>query len=99
MLCIATKNFGMRQHHKPTIDALAFAHLTGEFFRVLELEFSIKSFEKILQLATFSWQNDETLKMFYMRLFKLQEDTQSITDLEATHRYIRSLEGTPTLHA
>jgi hypothetical protein len=24
--------------------------------------------------------------------------TQSITDLETTHRYLRSLEGTPTLH-
>jgi hypothetical protein len=37
--------------------------------------------------------------MLYRRLFKLKEDTQSITDLEAAHRYLRSLEGTPTLHA
>jgi hypothetical protein len=44
----------------PTIDALAFADLVGEFFRVLELEFLIKIFEKNLQLATFSWQKDET---------------------------------------
>jgi hypothetical protein len=27
----------------------------GEFFRILELEFPIKSSEKILQFATFSW--------------------------------------------
>jgi hypothetical protein len=33
---------------RPTINALAFADSVGEFFRVLELEFSIKSFEKIL---------------------------------------------------
>jgi hypothetical protein len=32
--------------------------------------------------------------MFYRRLFKLKEDTQSITSLEVTHRYLRSLEGT-----
>jgi len=83
----------------PTIDALAFVHLMGDFFQVLELEFSIKNSEKILQLATFSWQNDETFKMFYMRLFKLKEDTQSITNLEAAHRYFRLLEGTSTLHA
>jgi len=37
--------------------------------------------------------------MLYKRLLKLKEDTQSIIDLEATHRYFRSLEGTPTLHA
>ncbi len=36
-----------------TIDALAFVDPMGEFFRILELEFSIKNFEKILQLATF----------------------------------------------
>jgi hypothetical protein len=71
----------------------------GEFFRVFEVEFLVKSFEKILQLAIFSWQKDETLKMFYRRLFKLTEDTQSITNLEVAHRYLRSLEGTPTLHA
>jgi hypothetical protein len=49
--------------------------------------------------VTFSRQKDETLKMLYRRLFKLKEDTQSITDLETTHWYIRSLESTPTLHA
>jgi len=38
----------------PTIDASAFADPVGEFFRILELEFPVKSFEKILQLATFS---------------------------------------------
>jgi len=38
----------------PTINALAFTDPMGEFFQVLELEFSIKSFEKIMQLATFS---------------------------------------------
>jgi hypothetical protein len=37
--------------------------------------------------------------MLYKRIFKLKEDTQSITDLKAAHRYLRSLEGTPTLHA
>ncbi len=83
----------------PTIDAATFVNPVGEFFRVLELEFPIKSSEKILQLATFSRQKDETLKMLYRRLLKFKEDTQSITDLEAAHRYIRSLEGTPTLHA
>jgi hypothetical protein len=82
----------------PTTDAPAFADPVGEFFRILELEFPVKSSEKILQLATFSRQKDETLKMLYMRLLKLKEDTQSITDLEAAHRYLRSLEGTPTLH-
>jgi hypothetical protein len=37
--------------------------------------------------------------MLYRRPFKLKEDTQSITDLEATDRYLHSLKGTPTLHA
>jgi hypothetical protein len=37
----------------PTIDALVFANPVGEFFRVVELEFPVKSFEKILQLTTF----------------------------------------------
>ncbi len=32
----------------PTIDALAFADPVGEFFRILELEFLVKSSEKIL---------------------------------------------------
>ncbi len=83
----------------PTIDALAFANPVKEFFQILELEFSIKSFEKILQLATFSRQNDETFKMLYKRLFNLKEDTQNIRNLEAAHWYLCSLEGTPTLHA
>jgi len=83
----------------PTTDAPAFADPVGEFFQILELEFPVKSSEKILQLATFSRQKDETLKMLYRRLLKLKEDTQSIIDLEAAHRYLRSLEGTPTLHA
>jgi hypothetical protein len=83
----------------PTTDAPAFADPVGEFFRILELEFPVKSSEKIMQLATFSQQKDETLKMLYRRLFKLKEDTQSITNLEAAHRYLRSLEGTPTFHA
>jgi hypothetical protein len=59
----------------PTTNAPAFADPVGEFFRVLELEFPVKSFEKILQLSTFSRQKDETFKMLYMRLFKLKEDT------------------------
>jgi len=83
----------------PTTDAPAFADPVGEFFRILELEFPIKSSEKILKLATFSRQKDETLKMFYKRLLKPKEDSQSITDMETTHRYLRLLEGTPTLHA
>jgi hypothetical protein len=36
----------------PTINVLAFANPVGKFFRILELEFPIKSSEKILQLAT-----------------------------------------------
>jgi len=36
--------------------------------------------------------------MLYRRLLKVKEDTQSITNLEAAHRYLHSLEGTPTLH-
>jgi hypothetical protein len=70
----------------------------GEFFRVLELEFPVKSSKKILQLATFSRQKDETLKMLYTKFLKLKEDIQSITDLEVAHQYFRVLEGTPTLH-
>ncbi len=92
-LIIATANI------PPTIDAPAFVDPVGEFFRILELEFPVKSSEKILQLATFSQQKDETLKMLYRRLLKLKEDTQSIRNLEAAHRYLRSLEGIPTLHA
>jgi hypothetical protein len=63
------------------------------------MEFLIKSSEIFLQLATFSWQKEETLKMLYMRLLKLKEDTQSITNLEAAHWYLCLLEGTSTLHA
>jgi hypothetical protein len=70
----------------------------GEFFQILELEFPVKSSEKILQLTTFSRQKDETFKILCKRLLKLKEDTQSITDLEVAHRYLRLLEGTPTLH-
>jgi hypothetical protein len=55
----------------PTTNAPTFANPVGEFFRVLELEFPIKSFENFLQLATFSQQKDETFKMLYKRLFKL----------------------------
>jgi len=69
----------------PTTDAPTFVNPVGEFLRILELEFPIKSSEKILQLTTFSQQKDETLKMLYKRLLKLKEDTQSITDLEAAH--------------
>ncbi len=83
----------------PTIDAPAFTDPVGEFFQVFELEFLINSYNKILQLATFSRQKDETLKMLYKRLFKLKEDIHSITNLEVAHRYFRSLKGTPTLHA
>jgi hypothetical protein len=73
-------------------------NLAREFFRVLELEFPVKSSEKILQLATFFRQKDETFKMLYRKLLKLKEDTQNITDLETAHRYLRSLESTLTLH-
>jgi hypothetical protein len=69
----------------PTIDAPTFVDPMGEFFRMFELEFSIKNFEKILQLATFFRQKDETLKMLYRRFLKLKEDIKSIIDLEATH--------------
>jgi hypothetical protein len=86
-------------NNPPTIDAPAFTDLVGEFFRILKLEFSVKSFEKILQFATFSRQKDETFKMLNRRLFKLKEDTQSIIYMEASHRYFRLLEGTPTPHA
>ncbi len=82
----------------PTIDAPAFANPMGEFFWILKLEFLVKSSKKNLQLATFFRQKDETLKMLYRRLLKLKEDTQSITNLEAAHRYLRSLESTSTLH-
>jgi len=68
-LIIATTNI------LPTTDAPAFADLVGEFFQILELEFLVKSSEKILQLATFFRQKDETLKMLYRRLLKLKEDT------------------------
>ncbi len=83
-LIVATTNI------PPTTNAPAFVDWVGEFFRILELEFPVKSSEKNLQLATFSRQKDETLKMFYRRLLKLKENTQSITNLEAAHRYLRS---------
>jgi hypothetical protein len=71
----------------------------GNSFKFLSWNFQSKVLKKILQLVTFSWQKDETLKLFYKRLFKLKEDTQSITNLETAHWYLRSLEGTSTLHA
>jgi len=69
----------------PTIDAPTFVDPMGELFRIIELEFSIKSSEKNLQLATFFRQKDENLKMLYKKLLKLKEDTHSITNLEAAH--------------
>jgi hypothetical protein len=59
----------------PTTNAPTFANPVGDFFQILKLEFPVKSFEKIMQLATFSRQKDETLKMLYRRLLKLKEDT------------------------
>jgi len=59
----------------PTIDALDFVDLVGEFFQILELKVPMKNYEKILQLAIFFRQKDETLKMLYRRLFKLKEYT------------------------
>jgi hypothetical protein len=82
----------------PTIDATTFVDLVREFFRVLELEFPVKSSEIFLQLTTFFRQKDETLKMLYRRFVKLKEDTHSITNLEVAHRYLHSLEGILTLH-
>jgi hypothetical protein len=35
-------------NNPPTIDALTFVNLVGEFFRILELEFSVKSSEIFL---------------------------------------------------
>jgi hypothetical protein len=58
----------------PTIDAPTVVDQVGKFFQVLELKFMIKNSKKILQLATFSRQKDETPKMFYKRLLKLKED-------------------------
>jgi hypothetical protein len=52
-----------------------------------------------MKFATFSRQKDETFKMLYKKLLKLKKDTQNITDLEATHQYLRLLKSTPTLHA
>jgi len=80
-------------NNPPNIDALAFDNPMGEFFRILELEFSVQSFEIFLELTTFFRQKEETLKMLYRRLFKLKEDTQNIIDLEVAHQYFRSLEG------
>jgi hypothetical protein len=36
--------------------------------------------------------------MLYKKLLKLKEDTQSLTNLKATHWYLCLLEGIPTLH-
>jgi hypothetical protein len=78
---ITSVNFSFQQfivattNNPPTNDAPAFANPMGEFFQVLKLEFSIKSFEKNLQLATFFRQKEETLKMLYRKLFKFKEDT------------------------
>jgi len=47
-LIVATANIPL------TTDVPAFVDPVGEFFQILELEFPVKSFEKILQLATFS---------------------------------------------
>jgi len=47
-LIVATTNIPF------TTDVPAFVDPVGEFFRILELEFLVKSSEKILQLATFS---------------------------------------------
>jgi hypothetical protein len=68
-LIVATANI------PPTIDALAFADPMGELFQVLELKFPVKNYKNILQLVTFSRQNDETFNMLYSRLFKLKKDT------------------------
>jgi hypothetical protein len=48
-LIVATANIPL------TIDVTTFVDPMGEFFRILELKFSVKSSEKNLQLATFSW--------------------------------------------
>ncbi len=82
-----------------TIDAPTFVNPMKEFFRDLQLEFLTKSFGKKFQLTTFFRKKDETLKMLYRKLFKLKEDTQSIIDMEAAHRYLHSLESTLTIHA
>ncbi len=47
----------------PTIDAPVFVDPVGEFFWVFDQEFSVKTSEFFLKLATFFWQKDETLKM------------------------------------
>jgi hypothetical protein len=64
-LIVATTNI------LPTTDAPTFADPVGEFFRILK-KFVVKSSKKNLQLATFSQEKDETLKMFYRRLLKLE---------------------------
>jgi len=61
------------------------------------VEFLVKSSKKNLQLATFSRQKDETLKMFFKKLLKLKKDIPIIIDLKAIHQYFHSLEGTLTL--
>ncbi len=37
--------------------------------------------------------------MLFKRFFKLKEDNQSIIDLKFAHRYLHSLESTPTFHS
>ncbi len=60
---------------RPTIDAPTFVDPMGKSFGVFELEFPVKNFEKNLHLTTFYRRKDETLKMLYMKLLKLKEDT------------------------
>jgi hypothetical protein len=67
----------------------------GNSFEFLSWNFRLRVLKKI---CSFSWQKDETFKMLYMRFFELKEDTQNIIDLEVAHQYLRSLEGTLTLH-
>jgi hypothetical protein len=82
-----------------------FTNSMWEFFRVLELEFLIKTFEKVLQLPPSLGRKMKPSRCSTRgfrcskRLPMLKEDIQSITELEAAHRYFRSLEGISTLHA
>jgi hypothetical protein len=48
----------------PTINALASADPVGQFFAILEVEFPMKSSEKILQLATLPDRKMRPLKCF-----------------------------------
>jgi hypothetical protein len=53
-LVLTSVNFSLQQfivanaNILPTIDAPAFTNLVGEFFQILELEFLVKSSEKIM---------------------------------------------------